>query len=126
MVKQLLAGCDIQNKPVLEAMRRVPRHLFIPENMRRDAYEDHPVPIGQRQPISQPYIVAFMTQALKLEKDDRVLEIGTGSGYQAAILGELAGEIYTIEKRYYFTVFTPFRARNSGTHFFLDMRFSAK
>ena len=97
MVKNQLAGRDIRDKLVLDAMRRVPRHLFIPENLRREAYEDHPVPIGLRQTISQPYIVAFMTQILKLKKDDRVLEIGTGSGYQAAILAELAKEVYTIE-----------------------------
>lgn len=97
MVKRQLAARDIHDKRVLDAMRQVPRHLFIPENGRREAYQDHPVPIGLRQTISQPYIVAYMTQALKLQPEDRVLEIGTGSGYQAAILGELVREVYSIE-----------------------------
>ena len=97
MVQRQLAARDIQDKRVLDAMRRVPRHLFIPADRRDQAYEDYPVPIGLRQTISQPYIVAFMTQALKLQPNDRVLEIGTGSGYQAAILGELVPEVYSIE-----------------------------
>ena len=97
MVKQQLAARDIRDKHVLAAMRRVPRHLFIPEDRRDQAYQDHPVPIGLRQTISQPYIVAYMTQALNLQPEDRVLEIGTGSGYQAAVLGELAREVYSIE-----------------------------
>ena len=97
MVKRQLIARDIHDKRVLDAMRRVPRRLFIPENDRREAYEDHPVPIGLRQTISQPYIVAYMTQALKLQPEDRVLEIGTGSGYQAAVLGELVREVYSIE-----------------------------
>jgi len=99
MVKRQLSGRDIHDQRVLDAMRRVPRHLFIPDNQRqrREAYEDFPVPIGLKQTISQPYIVAYMTQALQLQERDRVLEIGTGSGYQAAILGELVGEVYTIE-----------------------------
>ena len=78
-------------------MRRVPRHVFVPESQRADAYEDRPLPIGHGQTISQPYIVAFMTQALDVRATDRVLEIGTGSGYQAAVLCELAKEVYTIE-----------------------------
>tara|TARA_Y100000588_G_scaffold231221_1_gene244985 strand:- start:445 stop:1197 length:753 start_codon:yes stop_codon:yes gene_type:complete len=97
MVKRQLAARDIRDKHVLDAMRRVPRHLFIPEDRRDQAYQDHPVPIGLKQTISQPYIVAYMTQALKLQPGDRVLEIGTGSGYQAAVLGELAREVYSIE-----------------------------
>ena len=97
MVMRQLAGRDIRDQRVLDAMRRVPRHLFIPENQRREAYGDFPIPIGLKQTISQPYIVAYMTQALELQEGDRVLEIGTGSGYQAAILGELVGEVYTIE-----------------------------
>ncbi len=97
MVKRQLAARDIRDKRVLDAMRRVPRHLFIPENRRQLAYNDHPVPIGLRQTISQPYIVAYMTQALKLQAEDSVLEIGTGSGYQAAVLGELVREVYSIE-----------------------------
>ena len=97
MVARQLAARDIRDVRVLEAMRKVPRHLFIPEGRRKEAYKDHAVPIGHRQTISQPYIVGFMSQALKLKPGDRVLEIGTGSGYQAAILGELAKEVYTIE-----------------------------
>ena len=97
MVQRQLAGRDIRDKRVLDAVRRVPRHLFVPKNRRRAAYEDNPLPIGLRQTISQPYIVAYMTQAMKLQTGDRVLEIGTGSGYQAAILGELVKEVYTIE-----------------------------
>ena len=97
MVKQQLSGRDIEDQRVLAAMRRVPRHLFIPENRRREAYGDFPVPIGLEQTISQPYIVAYMTQVLQLKKSDRVLEIGTGSGYQAAVLGELVREVYTLE-----------------------------
>ncbi len=97
MVEQQLRARDITSERVLEAMRRVPRHLFIPEAQRYDAYGDYPVPIGHGQTISQPYIVAFMTQALDVRPTDRVLEIGTGSGYQAAVLGELVKEVYTIE-----------------------------
>jgi protein-L-isoaspartate(D-aspartate) O-methyltransferase len=78
-------------------MRRVPRHLFVPEAVRRQAYADHPLPIGHDQTISQPYIVAFMTEALDVTRAHRVLEIGTGSGYQAAVLAELAGGVFTIE-----------------------------
>jgi protein-L-isoaspartate(D-aspartate) O-methyltransferase len=97
MVEEQLRGRDISAPRVLEAMRRVPRHLFVPESARPEAYGDHPLPIGHGQTISQPYIVAFMTQAIDVRPTDRVLEIGTGSGYQAAILGELAREVYTIE-----------------------------
>jgi protein-L-isoaspartate(D-aspartate) O-methyltransferase len=97
MVRSQLQGRDIDEPRVLDAMRRVERHLFVPESARPNAYDDAPLPIGQGQTISQPYIVAFMTQALEVDADHRVLEIGTGSGYQAAILGELAKEIYTIE-----------------------------
>jgi protein-L-isoaspartate(D-aspartate) O-methyltransferase len=82
---------------VLDAMTRVPRHLFVPEAQRAGAYGDYPLPIGYDQTISQPYIVGFMTEALDVQREHRVLEIGTGSGYQAAILGELAREVYTIE-----------------------------
>ena len=97
MIDEQLRARDIHSARVLDAMRKVPRHLFIPESMRALAYEDSPLPIGYGQTISQPYIVAFMTQELKVESDHRVLEIGTGSGYQAAILGVLAREVYTIE-----------------------------
>ena len=79
-------------------MRQVPRHLFVSEALMDQAYSDFPLPIGEQQTISQPYIVAEMTQALKLGKDDRVLEIGTGSGYQAAILAQIAYRVYTIER----------------------------
>ena len=97
MVDRQLAGRDIKDPRVLEAMRKVPRHDFVPEEMRASAYEDTPLPIGYDQTISQPYIVAYMSEALQLDRSHRVLEIGTGSGYQAAILGELAKEVFTIE-----------------------------
>jgi len=82
---------------VFDALRKVPRHEFVPDDQRPHAYEDRPLPIGHGQTISQPYIVAVMTDLLKLKKTDRVLEVGTGSGYQAAILAELADSVYTIE-----------------------------
>jgi protein-L-isoaspartate(D-aspartate) O-methyltransferase len=97
MVDSQLRARDIRDPRVLDAMREVPRHLFVPEAERADAYGDFPLPIGYAQTISQPYIVGFMTQALQVEPGHRVLEIGTGSGYQAAVLGELAREVYTIE-----------------------------
>jgi protein-L-isoaspartate(D-aspartate) O-methyltransferase len=97
MVNEQLKARDIHDERVLSAMLSVPRHLFIPESVRGGAYGDFPVPIGYGQTISQPYIVAFMTQALNVEPDDRVLEIGTGSGYQAAVLSVLAKEVFTIE-----------------------------
>jgi protein-L-isoaspartate(D-aspartate) O-methyltransferase len=97
MVDDQLKARDIQDVRVLNAMRKVPRHLFIPEPQRLQAYRDAPVPIDYGQTISQPYIVAFMTQALDVQPGHRVLEIGTGSGYQAAVLGELTNEVYTIE-----------------------------
>ena len=97
MVDQQIAARDIKNPVVLDAMRRVPRHEFVPEPLRGSAYADSPLPIGHDQTISQPYIVAYMTEALELDRSHRVLEIGTGSGYQAAVLGEIAKEVYTIE-----------------------------
>jgi protein-L-isoaspartate(D-aspartate) O-methyltransferase len=97
MVDTQLAARDIHDAKVLAAMKRVPRHLFVPENERRYAYGDGPLPIGEGQTISQPYIVAYMTQALDLQPGDRVLEVGTGSGYQAAVLAELVAEVDTIE-----------------------------
>jgi protein-L-isoaspartate(D-aspartate) O-methyltransferase len=97
MVRDQLRARDVVNSRVLDAMTRVPRHLFVPENHRADAYGDFPLPIGHGQTISQPYIVGFMSQALEVQPQHRVLEIGTGSGYQAAILAELAREVYTIE-----------------------------
>jgi protein-L-isoaspartate(D-aspartate) O-methyltransferase len=97
MVAEQIRARDIRDPRVLAAMERVPRHLFMPEAVRGEAYRDHPVSIGHGQTISQPYIVGFMSEALELNPEHRVLEIGTGSGYQAAILGELAREVYTIE-----------------------------
>lgn len=97
MVRRLEAQ-GIADKKVLEVMHRIPRHLFIANSLWDHAYADHPVPIDQGQTISQPYIVALMTQSLQLQKSDRVLEIGTGSGYQTAILAELATHVYTIER----------------------------
>ena len=97
MVDEQLRARGIRDPRVLEAMARVPRHVFVPDPQRDEAYEDHPLPIGHGQTISQPYIVAFMSEALRLEPMDRVLEVGTGSGYQAAVLAELAGEVYTVE-----------------------------
>jgi protein-L-isoaspartate(D-aspartate) O-methyltransferase len=98
MVNLQLEHRDIRDARLLEAMRRVPRHLFAPPEARNAAYEDHPVSIGRRQTMSQPYIVAFMTQALELRGPERVLEIGTGSGYQAAVLAELCSEVFSIER----------------------------
>ena len=97
MVARQLAGRDITDARVLTAARKVPRHRFVPAAFLDEAYRDYPVPIGDGQTISQPYIVAYMTQALALKPSHTVLEIGTGSGYQAAILGELAAQVYTIE-----------------------------
>jgi protein-L-isoaspartate(D-aspartate) O-methyltransferase len=97
MVKEQIAYRGITDKGVLEAMGTVPRHLFVPEENRSYSYYDQPVPIGFGQTISQPYIVAFMTELLKLGKDDVVLEVGAGSGYQAAILSKLVKQVYTIE-----------------------------
>jgi len=97
MVEEQLRARDIRSARVLDAMLKVPRHLFVPEPERARAYDDSPLPIGLGQTISQPYIVALMTQALELELSHRVLEIGTGSGYQAAVLSLLAKDVYTIE-----------------------------
>lgn len=97
MVRAQLRGRDIVDARVLAVMERVERHRFVPEAERAAAYGDHPLPIGYGQTISQPYVVAFMTQALDVQPNHRVLEIGTGSGYQAAVLAELAREVYTIE-----------------------------
>ena len=98
MVRQQLIGRGFNNKRVIEAFYRVPRHYFTGEALPEQAYGDHPLPIGEGQTISQPYIVALMTDALNLEDTERVLEVGTGSGYQAAILAELAKEVYTVER----------------------------
>jgi protein-L-isoaspartate(D-aspartate) O-methyltransferase len=97
MVRLQIERRGVRNPAVLRAMREVPRHLFVPEPMRRSAYEDHPLPIGHGQTISQPYIVAAMTEMLDPKPGHRVLEIGTGSGYQAAVLARLVSHVYTIE-----------------------------
>jgi len=98
MVQTQLIPRGVINKRVLAAFEKVERHLFIPENVREYAYDDHPIPIGQEQTISQPYMVALMTELLQLTGKERVLEIGTGSGYQTALLAELSKEVCTIER----------------------------
>ncbi len=98
MVRDQLAERDITHPRVLDALRRVPRHRFVPEYLQFRAYTDGPLPIGNEQTISQPYIVAYMTQELQLTPDDVVLEIGTGSGYQTAVLCELARFVYSLER----------------------------
>jgi protein-L-isoaspartate(D-aspartate) O-methyltransferase len=97
MVADQIQARGVRDPRVLDALTRVPRELFIPEDERGGAYEDRPVPIGYGQTISQPYIVGYMTEALKVGPTDRVLEVGTGCGYQTAVLAELAGEVYSIE-----------------------------
>jgi len=96
-VRRHLAARDITDPRVLQAMRKVLRHRFVPAGQRHNAYEDRPLPIGYAQTISQPYVVAFMTQAVRLKGDERVLEVGTGSGYQAAVLAKLAKHVYSVE-----------------------------
>ncbi len=98
MVQEQLISRGISNPRVLEVMRRIPRHLFVEEALASRAYKDYTLPIGEKQTISQPYMVALMTEALELEGMERVLEIGTGSGYQTAILAELAAKVYSIER----------------------------
>jgi protein-L-isoaspartate(D-aspartate) O-methyltransferase len=98
MVATQLRRRGIHNERVLSAMEKVPRHEFIPPHLHHAAYDDNPVPIGEGQTVSQPYIVAYMLQALEVWPDHRVLEVGTGTGYQAALLGELAHEVFTIER----------------------------
>jgi protein-L-isoaspartate(D-aspartate) O-methyltransferase len=97
MVQAQIRARDVRSARVLEAMARVPRHLFVPESVRAYAYDDRPLPIGRGQTISQPYIVAYMTEALQLEPQHKVLEIGTGSGYQAAVLATIAKQVYSME-----------------------------
>ncbi|MBD3218235.1 MAG: protein-L-isoaspartate O-methyltransferase, partial [candidate division Zixibacteria bacterium] len=97
MVKNQIERRGIESDIVLGALRSVPRHLFVPETYRSRSYEDGPLPIGHNQTISQPYIVALMTDLLDLQPGERVLEVGTGSGYQAAVLAEIADSVYTIE-----------------------------
>jgi protein-L-isoaspartate(D-aspartate) O-methyltransferase len=98
MVDTQIVGRGVSDARLTSAMRRVPRHLFLDEALWPQAYEDHPAPIGEKQTISQPYIVALMTDALKLKGTEKVLEVGTGSGYQTAILAELAEHVYSIER----------------------------
>ncbi|WP_298267449.1 protein-L-isoaspartate(D-aspartate) O-methyltransferase, partial [Geobacter sp.] len=98
MIREHLLGRDIHDPMVIRAMREVPREAFVPEEMFELAYEDYPLPIGEGQTISQPYIVAYMAQALELAPTDRVLEIGTGSGYAAAVLGTIAAAVHTVER----------------------------
>ncbi|RUO58724.1 protein-L-isoaspartate(D-aspartate) O-methyltransferase [Pseudidiomarina insulisalsae] len=97
MIERHLKGRDIADERVIEAMREVDRSLFVPEELQQHTYDDRPLPIGKGQTISQPYIVAYMAQALDLKPNDKVLEIGTGCGYNAAVLSHLAGEVYSIE-----------------------------
>ena len=98
MVHRQIEGRGVRDEAVLSAMRQVPRERFVPAAVARLAYEDGPLPIGEGQTISQPYVVAVMTEALGLRPNDRVLEIGTGSGYAAAVLAVIAAEVYTIER----------------------------
>jgi protein-L-isoaspartate(D-aspartate) O-methyltransferase len=98
MVESQIRGRGVSDPRVLDAMMRVPRHLFAPDRYREQAYEDHPLPIGQGQTISQPYIVALMLEALALQPGDRVLEVGTGSGYVTALLAELVTQVISIER----------------------------
>lgn len=98
MVAEQLEGRGIKDRRVLEAMRRVPRHLFVEEALAPQAYGDYPLPIGEKQTISQPFIVAQMTEALELKGPEKVLEVGTGSGYQTAVLAELAAKVYSVER----------------------------
>ena len=98
MVRVQLAERGIRDLRVLDAMRQVPRHEFVPETLRQDAYEDHPLPIGEGQTISQPYIVAAMLEHLGLRATDRILEVGTGSGYVTALLSLLCSEVYSVER----------------------------
>lgn len=97
MVQNQIVDRGISSEKVVDAFKNVKRHLFVPDDLQRRAYEDRPLPIGYNQTISQPYIVALMTEVLDLKESDKVLEIGTGSGYQAAILAEIVDEVYTIE-----------------------------
>ena len=97
MVKKQIEKRGIKDAATLAALRKTPRHLFVPNNVLDDAYDDRPLPIGYGQTISQPFIVAYMTEIVKPKPDQRVLEIGTGSGYQAAVLAEIVKEVYTIE-----------------------------
>jgi protein-L-isoaspartate(D-aspartate) O-methyltransferase len=98
MVETQVAARGVTDERILEAMRKVPRHLFVDEALKEQAYADHPLPIGEKQTISQPFIVGLMTESLELQGSEKVLEIGTGSGYQSAILAELADRVFSIER----------------------------
>ena len=98
MVEMQIRERGVRSERVLGAMRRVPRHLFVPRGYEGEAYEDHPIPIGEGQTISQPYVVAAMTEAVEPQPQDVVLEVGTGSGYQTAVLAELAAHVYSVER----------------------------
>ena len=98
MVERQIEARGVSDPRVLEAMRKVPRHKFVDQGLVEQAYSDYPLPIGERQTLSQPYIVAVMTEALQLQGDEKVLEVGTGSGYQAAVLSVLAEEVYSLER----------------------------
>jgi protein-L-isoaspartate(D-aspartate) O-methyltransferase len=98
MVAAQLRRRGIHDERVLRAMEKVPRHLFVPASLQATAYDDNPVPVGEGQTISQPFIVAYMLESLQLTPDSRVLEVGTGTGYQAALLGEIAREVHTVER----------------------------
>jgi len=97
MIQDQIISRGIKDKKVLDALRKVPRHIFVDESYKNSAYDDRPLPIGHGQTISQPYIVALMTESLALSGNEKVLEIGTGSGYQVAILAEISREVYTVE-----------------------------
>ncbi len=114
MVEYQIKARGIKDEKVLNAMLKVPRHLFVPQELMPLAYEDYPLPIGEEQTISQPYIVALMTSSLKLKGDEKVLEIGTGSGYQAAVLAEIVKDVYTIEIRESLAISAEKRLRKLG------------
>src|SRR3954470_22036982 len=116
MVEEQIRARGVTDPAVLAAMAAVPRHLFVPESERREAYADHPLPIGDGQTISQPYMVALMTSLLGVRPGQRVLEVGTGSGYQAAVLSRLAGDVYSIE------ILAPLRRRGRSTPEELGLR----
>lgn len=109
MVRQQIQARKVTDPDTLSAMKTVPRHLFVPKAYRASAYQDHPLPLGWGQTISQPYMVAVMTELLKLEPHHRVLEVGTGSGYQAAILSQIAAQVYSVE------IFSPLAKRAEAT-----------
>jgi protein-L-isoaspartate(D-aspartate) O-methyltransferase len=116
MVEQHLRRRGISDERVLDAMGRVPRHLFVPSEWKKEAYADYPLPIGEGQTISQPFIVALMTEALAISGDESVLELGTGSGYQSAILAEMGAEVWTIERSAYLSRVAKLRLSELGYH----------